>query len=319
MGAVASVFAPPPPTLASVLFSWRGTLLVTGITVLASAISTAGVATDEHALRRNPAMRDAEERIRQLEAQLGREQQEGTGRRMLAAVRSVLQITETRRRLRYVDGLVHFAVAGTAGSGKSSLINSIRGLRASDPGAAAVGTSETTTTVTRHEDPDLVKNPFVWYDIPGVGTLNQPEAAYFLEQGLFIFDCVIVVFDARFTAADIAILKCCQKLDIPAYIVRSKALVHIQNTMEDMAGGGSTTGDWTSDWQAAQEKFVRETQATVDDNLKAAGLEKQRVYVVDKKTMLQYVSGEDPGDNLLDERELLSNALGEMLRRREAR
>ncbi|KAI0725778.1 P-loop containing nucleoside triphosphate hydrolase protein [Fomitopsis betulina] len=236
---------------------------------------------------------------------------------MLTAIRGVLRITETRRRLRYRDGLIHFAVAGTAGSGKSSLINSIRGLRANDPGAAGVGASETTREVTRYEHPDLERHPYVWYDIPGVGTLNQPEEKYFLDQGLFIFDCIIILFDARFTAADIAILQCCQKLDIPAYIVRSKALLHIENMVEDMAGGeGGATGDRERCRGEARVKFRSETQATVNENLKAAGLEEQRVYIVDKKTMLQLFSNEDPRDNLLDERKLLCDVIREMERRR---
>ncbi|EPT00534.1 hypothetical protein FOMPIDRAFT_1122199 [Fomitopsis schrenkii] len=236
---------------------------------------------------------------------------------MLAGISGVLQVSETRHTLRYVNGLVHFAVAGTAGSGKSSLINSSRGLRASDLGRP-LALSETTTTVVRYEDPDLANNPYVWYDIPGVGTLNQPEAGYFLDQGLFIFDCIIIIFDARFTSADIAILHCCKTLHIPAYIVRSKALMHIRNMVEDMIGRGSTTGDWQIYWRQARAKFVMETQATVNDNLKAAGLEEQRLYVVDKQTMLQFVSEEDPGDNLLHERELLYDVLNEIKRGREA-
>lgn len=290
---------------------------MTGIAVVASAISAAGVSTDERALRRNPAMREAEERIRNLEALLERERRENVGQAMLAGIRGAQSISQTKRRLGYVDGLVHFAVVGSAGSGKSSLINSIRGLQAGDPGAADVGTSETTMEVTRYEDPDLKANPYVWYDVPGVGTLNQPEAHYFVGQGLFIFDCIIVVFDIRFTAADIAILKCCKYLKIPTYIVRSKALMHIQNTIADTAREGSPNENEAKRWQAAREAFERETQANVNANLKAAGLEEQHVYIVERATMLHLVRGEDPGEFLLDEANLMRTVLEETRRRRD--
>lgn len=290
---------------------------MTGIAVVASAISAAGVSTDERALRRNPAMREAEERIRNLEALLERERRENVGRAMLAGIRGAQSISQTKRRLGYVDGLVHFAVVGSAGSGKSSLINSIRGLQLDDPGWAKVGTSETTMEVTRYEDPDLKANPYVWYDVPGVGTLNQPEAHYFVGQGLFIFDCIIVVFDIRFTAADIAILKCCKYLKIPTYIVRSKALMHIQNTIADTAREGSPNENEAKRWQAAREAFERETQANVNANLKAAGLEEQHVYIVERATMLHLVRGEDPGEFLLDEANLMRTVLEETRRRRD--
>ncbi|KAI6103783.1 hypothetical protein EDD17DRAFT_1608281, partial [Pisolithus thermaeus] len=58
--------------------------------------------------------------------------------------------------------------------------------------------------ISRYPDPNS-DNPFVWYDIPGAGTLSQPDWLYFNNQGLYVFDCIIVLFDSRFTQTDIAI------------------------------------------------------------------------------------------------------------------
>ncbi|KAJ6488469.1 hypothetical protein C8R47DRAFT_1215714 [Mycena vitilis] len=70
---------------------------------------------------------------------------------------STADLEAAKRRIQYRDGLYHFAVAGIAGSGKSSLINALRGLRNRDAGAAATGVTETTLSVDRFPDSD-------WYD-----------------------------------------------------------------------------------------------------------------------------------------------------------
>jgi len=102
------------------------------------------------------------------------------------------------KRHKYRIDRLHFAVCGAAGSGKSSLINAFRGLKAQNPGAAAVGVVETTTEIARYPDtrPGMPYELFVWYDIPGAGTVDVPSIQYFKEQGLFIFDFIVLVYDA---------------------------------------------------------------------------------------------------------------------------
>ena len=100
-------------------------------------------------------------------------------------------------RIQYDPEKLHFAVCGSSGSGKSSLINAFRGLTNFDPEAAPTGIIETTMTVTRYPDPhdELPHSRFIWFDVPGAGTLNIPSWQYFNKQGLFVFDIVILVYD----------------------------------------------------------------------------------------------------------------------------
>ena len=264
-------------------------------------------------------MKAMEDRINQLEHQLLQERETRRATDMLASMVSLREFEATKRRLHYAEGCMHFAIAGTAGSGKSSLINAIRGLRTGDQGAAAVGTSETTKSVQRYEHPDSEKNPFAWYDIPGAGTLSQPELEYFRQQGLYIFDAIIVVFDSRFTATDLAILRCCQEMKIPAYIVRSKALQHIRNILDDSAVGDEDEDDEEAQktrWLKASAEYIGETQRTVKENLAAADIAEQRVYIVDKKTMLQLALGNQRPKQILHEGELLVDVLRELMVRR---
>lgn len=221
------------------------------------------------------------------------------------------QFRATKLRLQYKAGLIHFAVAGIAGSGKSSLINAFRGLRNKDRGAAPTGVVETTSAIARYPDSNPA-NPFVWYDVPGAGTLNIPDWQYFTDQGLYIFDCIVVLFDNRFTATDVAILRNCARFQIPTYIVRSKSRQHIQNVLDDMPD--ADVNDLRTR-AAARGKYIRETRASVTKNLHSAGLSEQRIYLVDKEALTQAIKGRQPKE-YIDEWELLHDLLGEARRRR---
>lgn len=73
-----------------------------------------------------------------------------------------------------------YGVMGSSGSGKSSFINAMRGLKGQDAGAAKVGVCETTTEPTLYKDP---RNPnLVYCDLPGVGTPNYPKDDTYLEK-----------------------------------------------------------------------------------------------------------------------------------------
>ncbi|KAG0698683.1 interferon-inducible GTPase-domain-containing protein [Suillus ampliporus] len=230
------------------------------------------------------------------------------------------EVLAAKRKVQYREDLFHFAVAGVAGGGKSSLINAFRGLRNKDIGSAATGVTETTLTMARYGNASA-EYPYVWYDIPGAGTLKIPDWQYFNAQGLYVFDCIIILFDNRFTMTDIAILSNCRRFKIPTYIVRSKADQHIRNVMKDM--GYDSDDDESEDqkkklYQTARQQFIQQTRQSVKDNLENANIPDQRVYIISNETMLSVVKEKRP-KKVIDEIDLLNDLIGEAQIRRARR
>jgi Interferon-inducible GTPase (IIGP) len=115
-----------------------------------------------------------------------------------------------KKRVQYDPEKLHFGVCGSSGSGKSSLINAFRGLMNKNPQAAPTGVVETTKAITRYPEPreELPYNRLVWYDCPGAGTLEIPGWLYFNQQGLFIFDIIVLVYDSVIISTGIKFIYC---------------------------------------------------------------------------------------------------------------
>jgi hypothetical protein len=101
-----------------------------------------------------------------------------------------------KNKVQYDPKKLHFAVCGSSGAGNSSLVNAFCGLKNHSHKAAPTGVVE--TTMDRYPDPrnELPYNRLVWFDCPGSGTLEIPGWQYFNQQGLFIFDIIVLVYDS---------------------------------------------------------------------------------------------------------------------------
>ncbi|OAX42028.1 P-loop containing nucleoside triphosphate hydrolase protein [Rhizopogon vinicolor AM-OR11-026] len=265
----------------------------------------------------NVSKKEAEEEVKK--ANVAKEEAE---RQLKEGIQPVVtptpeEVSAAKRKVQYQEDLFHFAVAGVAGGGKSSLINAFRGLRNKDKDSAATGVTETTLAMSRYANANA-EYPYVWYDIPGAGTLKIPDWQYFNAQGLYVFDCIIVLFDNRFTMTDIAILTNCRRFKIPTYIVRSKADQHIRNLMRDMGYDSDDEDDEDNKkklYRNARQQFIEQTRRSVKDNLENANIPEQRVYIISNEAMLGVVKEKRP-KKVIDEIELLNDLLGEAQVRR---
>ncbi|PBK95256.1 P-loop containing nucleoside triphosphate hydrolase protein [Armillaria gallica] len=224
---------------------------------------------------------------------------------------------EANKQRFYKDGKFHLAIAGISGTGKSSLINALRGIWDGDEGAAMTDIVESTAVVTPYPDPNPA-NPFIWFDVPGSGTLSCSDWTYFNDQGLYIFDAIIVLFNDRFTATDIAILKNCERYNIPTYIVRSKSDIHIDNLVKKKRRAGAKS-DPAKILDQARKEYITKTQESVRLNLMKNDppIRSQKMYAVSRDTLTVVVREEPLEDCLvLNELELLRDILQDAYSRR---
>jgi GTP-binding protein EngB required for normal cell division len=133
-----------------------------------------------------------------------------------------------------VDAQHHynFAFCGGAGTGKSSVVNALRGV--ADPprhspelggeAPAPVGIGETTTRSLRYDYPAAVGLPFLkLWDMPGGGLVGHPSATYFMDMRLYAFDALFILADARIVEVATHVIQAALEHHVPVAFVYTKA------------------------------------------------------------------------------------------------
>ena len=131
---------------------------------------------------------------------------------------------------------LNIAITGETGSGKSTFVNTFRGLDKKDQSASAAPTGcvETSMEVKPYPHPNY-PNVTLW-DLPGIGTPNFQAENYLKQVQFERFDFFIIILADRFRENDVKLAKEIQKMEKKFYFVRSKMdqdMRNEENTQSD--------------------------------------------------------------------------------------
>ena len=113
------------------------------------------------------------------------------------------------------------------GSGKSSLLNRLRGIDDLQKESAKVGIYQTTRSISVYSW--LRHLGLLFYDLPGIGTDLFPSENYCKQHELEQSDFVIIVSNSRFTNDTHVIVNYCEEYSIPYCLLRTFVDVDVKN------------------------------------------------------------------------------------------
>jgi len=126
--------------------------------------------------------------------------------------------------------MINIGVAGGPGTGKSTFINTARGLKSCDEEALRTSAVGQCTMEEKRVDlcfPELGGMKVNLWDLPGGGTNDFPSKTYIRDFGIRYFDCVLCFTTRTWLESESSVIAELKKNHVPYFIVRNQVDVAI--------------------------------------------------------------------------------------------
>ncbi|XP_028404176.1 interferon-inducible GTPase 5-like [Dendronephthya gigantea] len=168
---------------------------------------------------------------------------------------------------------INIAISGDTGAGKPSFINSIRGLRPKDEGAAREGVTEVKSKPKAYPHPTNPK--LIFWDMPGIGGVKYPSMEEYCkckEIDVEKYDAFLIFSKGRFTNHDSLLAEKAKSLDKPFFFIRAHIGSDVENAKSDEEDG-----------KFDEEEVLQNIRDDCYDNLKKILKSAGDIYLIDNK------------------------------------
>ncbi|XP_021006408.1 interferon-inducible GTPase 1-like [Mus caroli] len=166
------------------------------------------------------------------------------------------------------------AVTRETGAGKSSFINTLRGIGNEKKGAAQTGVNEETMERQPYKHPNMPN--VVFWDLPRIGSTRFPPNTYLEKMKFYEYDFFIIISATRFKKNDIDLAKAISMMKKEFYFVRTK--VDYDITIE--ADGKPQTFD--------REKVLQDICLNCVNTFRENGIAEPPIFLVSNKNVCHF-------------------------------
>ncbi|KAG6924477.1 T cell specific GTPase 2 [Chelydra serpentina] len=188
---------------------------------------------------------------------------------------NVLEADSVVQTFKNLSGIeFNIAVTGESGSGKSSLVNAIRGLGDEDKGAAETRVVEMTKEPAPYCHPTC-PTMIVW-DLPSIGTPDFQPDAYLKQVKFSRYDVFIIIASEKSRFCHTKLAREIQKMGKTFFFVRSKVDLDLYNE--------------ESKESINEERTLEKIRNDCINNLSRVGMSSPQVFLVSSREFQKYDS-----------------------------